>query len=134
MTLKGHEGFVSAVAFSPDGKTLATGGGDRSIKFWDVGHTSKTRNVLKGHAGTVHSVTFSPDGKTLATGSADKTIKLWDVGVQRELATLKGHEGSVRSIAFSPDGMTLAAGGGERGEHKTLGRRDTTRVGNVERP
>ena len=62
VTLKGHEGFVSAVAFSPDGRTLATGGGNRSIKFWDVGRPQDP-TVLKGHQGTLHSVTISPDGE-----------------------------------------------------------------------
>ena len=61
------------MAFSPDGKTLASGGVDDSIKLWDVA-TGKNTATLKGHA---FSVAFSPDGKTLASGGYDKTIKLW---------------------------------------------------------
>ena len=78
------------MAFSPDGKTLASGSSDRTIKLWDVA-TGKEQATLKGHTGCVYSVAFSPDGKTLASGSEDKTIKLWDVETGKEQATLKGH-------------------------------------------
>ncbi|MDJ0501064.1 MAG: AAA family ATPase, partial [Nostocales cyanobacterium LE14-WE4] len=77
-TLKGHESPVSSVGFSPDGKKLASGSGDKTIKIWDV-TTGKVLNTLKGHEGYVLSVGFSPDGKQLASGSGDKTIKIWDV-------------------------------------------------------
>jgi WD40 repeat protein len=66
------------VAFSPDGKTLASGSADHTIKLWEVA-TGKEQATLKGHTRVVTSVAFSPDGKTLASGSTDKTIKLWDV-------------------------------------------------------
>jgi energy-coupling factor transporter ATP-binding protein EcfA2 len=111
-TLKGHESSVLSVAFSPDGKTLATGSDDQSVKLWDV---SSRQNVatLKGHESSVRSVAFSPDGKTLATGSSDQSVKLWDVSSRQNVATLKGHEDSVWSVAFSPDGKTLASAGGD---------------------
>src|SRR4051794_14908780 len=67
---------VISVAFSPDGKTLASGGA--SVKLWDVA-SGKNTVTLKGHTAAVTSVAFSPDGKTLASGSWDKTVKLWDV-------------------------------------------------------
>src|SRR5262245_347112 len=73
--LKGHTGFVTAVAFSPGGKTLASGSLDKTIKLWDVA-TGREKAVLKGHISEVMSVAFSPDGKLLASGSDDKTIKL----------------------------------------------------------
>ena len=66
------------MAFSPDGKTLASGSDDKTIKLWDVASGKNTATV-KGHKNKVETVAFSPDGKTLASGSSDKTIKLWDV-------------------------------------------------------
>ncbi|MGI2909791.1 WD40 repeat domain-containing protein, partial [Hassallia sp. VBCCA 56010] len=73
-----HSNSVRSVAFSPDGKTLASGSDDNTIKLWDVA-TGKLSQTLTGHSNSVRSVAFSPDGKTLASGSDDNTIKLWDV-------------------------------------------------------
>jgi len=108
-TLKGHEGSVWSVTFSPDGKFLASGSEDYTVKVWEVGSWREVA-TLKGHGSVVKSVTFSPDGKFLASGSWDKTVKVWDVGSWREVATLKGHEGDVYSVTFSPDGKFLASG------------------------
>jgi WD40 repeat protein len=72
------------VAYSPDGKTLASGSEEDTIKLWDVG-TGKERATLKGHRNEVTSVAYSPDGKTLASGSRDYTIKLWDVGTGEQV-------------------------------------------------
>ncbi|MEH2189636.1 MAG: ribosome assembly protein 4, partial [Nostoc sp.] len=77
-TLEGHSSTVYSVGFSPDGKTLASGSSDNTIKLWDVS-TGKAIKTLTGHSSRVYSVGFSPDGKTLASGSSDNTIKLWDV-------------------------------------------------------
>jgi WD40 repeat protein len=104
-----HDGEVSSVAFSPDGKTLASGSLDRTIKLWDVA-TDNEQATLQGHTGLVWSVAFSPDGQMLASGSEDTTIKLWDVQTGQERVTLKGHTDQVRSVAYSPDGKTLASG------------------------
>ncbi|QJB44955.1 nSTAND1 domain-containing NTPase [Dolichospermum flos-aquae] len=108
-TLKGHESEVYSVGFSPDGKQLASGSFDKTIKIWDV-TTGKVLNTLKGHESLVNSVEFSPDGQQLASGSRDKTIKIWDVTTGKVLNTLKGHESLVNSVEFSPDGQQLASG------------------------
>jgi WD40 repeat protein/energy-coupling factor transporter ATP-binding protein EcfA2 len=107
--LKGHDGSVYSVSFSSDGKTLATGSEDKTIKLWNV-ETGEEIGTLSGHNGSVYSVSFSSDGKTLATGSEDKTIKLWNVETGEEIGTLTRHPSSVYSVSFSSDGKTLATG------------------------
>ncbi len=106
-------GTLFAVAFSPDGKLLATGGSDGVVRCWEV---TSGREILtcKDHSSWVRSVAFSPDGKTLASGSDDQTVKLWDCHSGECLQTLQGHSDWVPSVAFSPDGQTLASGSGDR--------------------
>ena len=112
-TLEGHSGQVCSLAFSPDGKTLASGSADHSVKLWDV-ITGRSLGTLEGHNSEVASVVFSPDGKTIASAAGyhdkDKTIKLWDAAARKIAASLKGHTDAVASLAFSPDGKTLAFG------------------------
>ena len=104
-------GAVYSVAFSPDGKTLASGSADGTVRLWDVATGQQIGDLLTGATGPVNSVTFSPDGQTLASGSGDGTVRLWDVATGQQIgAPLTGHAGPVNSVTFSPDGKTLASG------------------------
>jgi WD40 repeat protein/energy-coupling factor transporter ATP-binding protein EcfA2 len=102
---------ATSVAFSPDGKALASAGRDGSIRLWDVAERRPRGEPLR-QKGSVSSVAFSPDGKVLASGGADGSVRLWDVAEQRQLGEpLRGHATTVSSVAFSPDGKALASGG-----------------------
>ena len=107
-------GRVAGMAFSPDGKTLASGSADGSITLWDMAAHQPIGQSMKGHTNIVYSVAFSPDGKILASGSADKTIILWDVATQlpigQPLTGNTGNTSSTNGLAVSPDGKTLASG------------------------
>jgi WD40 repeat protein len=104
---------VYALAYSPDGRTIASAGLDGSIEFWDS-RTGRRRGApLKAHGKDVLDLAFSPDGRVLASGSQDKTVRLWDVGTRRRVGVLKSHSGTVYSVVFSPDGRWLASAGGD---------------------
>ncbi|MCZ8272881.1 MAG: serine/threonine protein kinase [Microcystis sp. LE19-4.1E] len=108
-TLTGHSDSVQSVVYSPDGRYLASGSGDKNIKIWEVA-TGKQLRTLTGHSDTVSSVLYSPDGRYLASGSNDKNIKIWEVATGKQLRTLTGHYGEVYSVIYSPDGRYLASG------------------------
>ncbi|NER19420.1 MAG: hypothetical protein F6J96_01375 [Symploca sp. SIO1C2] len=107
-----HPASVPSVSFSPDGKLLASGSSDNTIKIWDLEEGGELL-TLSGHQYEVFSVSFSPDGKRLASGSSDNTIKIWDLEEGGELLTLSGHQYEVFSVSFSPDGKLLASGSGD---------------------
>ncbi len=109
ITLKGHTGPVTSVAFSPNGLRLASASWDGTVKVWSVATGLEVR-TFKGHTGLVISVAFSPDGTRLASASGDGTVKVWDAATGQEPITLKGHTSVVASVAFSPDGLRLASG------------------------
>ena len=109
-TLEGHRWEVTSVAFSPDGKTLASGSTDETTRLWNV-NTGELLKTLRAETEEVLSVAFSPDGKTLASGRSGnqgKTINLWDANTGVLLRTLE--RWSIKSVAFSPDGQILASG------------------------
>ncbi|MFN6480031.1 NB-ARC domain-containing protein [Nostoc sp. DedQUE07] len=102
-------GGIHSVAFSPDGKFLATGDTNNEIRLYQV-VDGKQLLTCKGHKGWIWPVTFSPDGCVLASGSDDQTVKLWDTSSGQCLATLEGHSGGIWSVSFSSDGKMLASG------------------------
>jgi WD40 repeat protein len=105
-----HSAAVYALAASPDGRILASGSGDHTIKLWDTDAGTELA-TLAGHAERVLALAFTPDGATLASASLDGVIKLWDLAGRSERAAFDWEIGTVRSVAFAPDGMTAAAGG-----------------------
>lgn len=106
--LAGHTSAIIAVAFSPDGTTIATGSSDNSIRLWDS-NTGEHIKTLEGHTDALHSVAFSPDGKTLISGDQARSLLVWDLDSGKVLKTLK-HSWVVKTVDFSPDGKTFASG------------------------
>jgi WD40 repeat protein len=107
--LKGHTECIFSLAFAPNGKTLASASGDRTIKLWDLATATCAATLNDNRC--ILSVAFSHDGKTLAAGSQGEMIELWDLTTGKISTTLGRHISWVDSLAFSPDGKTLASSG-----------------------
>ncbi|HEX6829510.1 MAG TPA: protein kinase, partial [Burkholderiales bacterium] len=103
--------YITALAFSPDGKMLASaaGFGESDIRLWEVA-TGKETGRLEGHKGWVGSLVFWPDGKKIDSASADQTIRIWDVASRQCLDVLRGHRQEVWRLVLLPDGKTLVSG------------------------
>lgn len=108
-----HHGPVYSVAISPDGKTITSGSGDKTIKIWQLGRR-RSLQTLTRHSFWVRSVAFSPDGEIIASGGQDNTIHLWHINTNKWSRTLLGHSALVRCFAFTPDGEFLASASADK--------------------
>src|SRR5262249_45975204 len=118
-TLGAHDRNIQGLAFSPDGRHLASGSGDGMVKFWDwdpkrLGEKQKARRTLRARA-HAHgfSMAFSPDSRRLVAGGEENTVKIWGVETGEILQTLRGRRGDAWAVAFSPDpgGRWVASAG-----------------------
>lgn len=110
---RGHRAAVRTVAYSPDGKFIATGSRDNSIKLWEVSTSREIRTFL-GHINPVNIVAFDPSGQWLASGSSDNSIIIWEVATGKIKQKIEGHDRRVSSLNFNSDGSQLASGGWDR--------------------
>lgn len=113
-TLKGHDGPVTSVTFSPDGRRILSAGWDGIVRIWDVANANQITNITHNPDSTlprIHiSVAISRDGKLVVSGSEDKTLKLWDTATGEEIQEFEECDGGINSVAFSPDGSKIVSG------------------------
>ncbi len=107
-TYAGHSDYVSAVAWSPDGKRIASASGDHTVQVWDAANGGHVL-TYRGHSSDVTSLSWSPDGKNIVSGSVDGTVQVWDAATGNRVYTYTGHSDAVFDLAWSPDGKRIAS-------------------------
>jgi WD40 repeat protein len=112
-TFQGHTRGVQAVAISPDGRYLVSGGDDDELRYWELATGNQVKS-FKGHANQVWSVAFGPEGKTILSGAEDLTARLWDVEKGKEIRQLTGHTDAVNRVALTFDGKRALSAGDDK--------------------
>ena len=115
-TLKGHDGWVRAVTFFPNGFSFASGSYDRKVRLWNVRENQPFETLSKhfGSISGINAIAVHPSGNTFATACIDKSIKIWNFRSGQPVRNLEGHQGQVHSVAYSPDGQTLVSGSADK--------------------
>jgi WD40 repeat protein len=108
-----HDGDVFALAWSPNGEYVASGGRDKTVQVWNV-QTGEMTTYYQGHSEAVYALAWSPESDMIASGGRDKTVQVWDAKTEKEYFTYYGHDGSIYTLAWSPDGRLLASGGDDK--------------------
>lgn len=111
-TFRGHRGFITAAAFSPNSSYILTASQDSTARIWDTA-TGQVRHEFSGHMGSINTIDISFDGSRVLTASTDGTVKIWDSVSGSLLHTLAEHQGAVEDAAFSPDGGSVLSGGAD---------------------
>ena len=107
--LRGHQRWVTSVAYSPDGRLIASGSDDQTLRIWDAA-TKELRHTLQPDDNATSAVAFHPAGKLVAAGSWDGTFRIWNLADETIVLSERGHRETITSLAFSPDGKQLATG------------------------